>query len=79
MQEAKKKPRNKSNNDLPMFQLNRYYTHERNGMFYVVRFYRGSNCSLTTCFSDEEQRKIWVENNCKGFVCFKPEHDNHGS
>ena len=65
--------------DLPMFQLNRYYTHERNEMFYVVKFFRGSNCAFTAGFSTEEERLKWVKANCNGFVSFRPERDNHGS
>jgi len=68
-----------SKKDLPMFQQNRYYTHERNGMFYVVRFFRGSNCAFTAGFSSEDARRTWVEANCLGFVPVKAEHNNHST
>lgn len=64
---------------LPMFQRNRYYTFERGGFFYVSRFFRGSNASYTRKFDCEDDRREWVAENCRGFVAFKPEHDNHDS
>jgi hypothetical protein len=59
--------------DTPRFQLNRYYTHERNGKFYVTYFYKGSNCSFTAEFDNQEERAEWGKRNLKGFTAFNVE------
>jgi len=59
--------------DTPMFQRNRYYTHERNGKFYVVHFYKGSNWAHTSEFDNQDERAEWVKRNMTGFTAFKVE------